>query len=481
MRLTRCLIVCLAVTGAAFACTVGVFSPQATTLGRPILWKNRDVDNDNQEAAWRVGPRFAYVTDVYGSEDTSGAWAGINEAGFAIMNSNSYNLSGFRDEADDGEIMTEALGTCATVDDVIRILDSTDIIGRTTPANFCCFDSTGRAVIFEASNTFYTKVEVNDDSLGFQLRANYSMSGDTIRLRGRNRYERAMQLVVPARQAERIDLRFLIGELARDMGQTTFDPYPLPFTDSLPGYGFGYIPADSTVCRRTTRSMELMIGPRPGEPASRGMMWILLGAPEATLPVPLWVQGGPVPEALNGDGRSIICDEAIGVRDFVRSDPAHPTAVNTFRLSAVRSELAPVESTLLSMVTDSEAVWTEGPTHDQAHDLTAAACDIALRGYTDLWDELNRHEWGSGLPGAAGQVKHQPNISRETVRVTVPGSNWHGPVSIYDALGRRVAFFPYHQSGSVVNWTPKGLGSGSYFIVFPAAARMPPTRITYIR
>jgi hypothetical protein len=224
-----------------------------------------------------------------------------------------------------------------------------------------------------------------------------------------------------------------------------------------------------------------MIGPRPGEPTSRGMMWILLGTPEAALPVPLWVQGGQVPEALNGPGSSIICDEAIGIRDFLRSDAEHPTAVNTFRLCVVRRVLAAVESTLLAMVADSEAVWTSGPTAGQAHDLTAAACEIVLQGYADLWDEINRHAWGSGLPGVAGRTKPQPSISRETVRVTVPGAGWHGPVSICDALGRRVAHFPYSQSGSVVNWTPKGLGSGSYFVVFPAAAQMPPTRITYIR
>jgi hypothetical protein len=481
MRLIDRLVLILTLAGVASACTVGVFAPSATTLGRPILWKNRDVDNDNQEAAWRQGPVFAYVTDVYGSEDTSGAWAGINEAGFAIMNSNSYNLSGFRDDADDGEIMTQALGTCATVDDVVRILDSTNIIGRTTPANFCCFDSTGRAVIFEASNTFYSKVEVNDDSLGFQLRANYSMSGDTIRLRGKSRYDRAMQIVLPARRQNRIDTRFLIDTLCRDMGQTFFNPYPLPFSDSLPGYQYGSIPADSTICRRTTRSMELMIGPRPGEPASRGMMWILLGAPEAALPIPLWVRGGEVPGAMNGNRSSIICDEAIGVRDFLRSDPSHPTAVNTFRLCAVRSGLAAVESTLLAMVADSEAVWPDGPSAGQAYSLTATACDAVLQGYTDLWDEINSHHWGSGLPGAAGQAKHEPNISRETVRVTVPGTNWHGPVSIFNALGRRVAYFPYRQSGSVLSWTPGGLGSGSYFVVFPAAAQLPPTRITYIR
>jgi hypothetical protein len=210
------------------ACTVGVFGPSATTDGRPILWKNRDVDNDNQEVAFRQGPRFAYVTNVYGSEDTIGAWAGINAAGFAIMNSNSYNLSGLTDAADDGDIMALALGTCATVDELKAILDSTNVVGRTQPANFGCFDSTGRTVFFEASNTFYTIYEASADPYGYLLRANYSMSGDSVRLRGKNRYDRAMQVTLPEWQRSGISVPFLVSVLCRDMGQVGFDPYPSP-------------------------------------------------------------------------------------------------------------------------------------------------------------------------------------------------------------------------------------------------------------
>lgn len=476
----RPLLFSLALTGLAVACTVGVFAPSATVCGRPLLWKNRDVDNDNQEAAWRRGSRYAYVTNVYGSGDTLGAWGGINEVGFAIMNSNSYNLSGLRD-ADDGAIMAEALGSCATIEDFARILDSTGIIGRTQPANFGVFDATGRAVFFEAANTFDTMFEANTDSLGFLLRANYSMSGDTIRLRGRNRYERAMQLVLPARQANRIDVPFLVQTLSRDMGQTDFDPYPLPFRDSLPGYRFGYIPADSTICRRTTRSVEIMVGPEPGGPASRGMMWILLGAPEAALPIPLWVQGGPVPEAMNGPLRSQICDAAIRVRDFIRSDPQRPTAVNTFRLHLIRSKLAPVESTLLRMVADSEAVWPYGPSADQARRLTATACELVLQAYIDLWDTLSRYEWGDSSFRAARQTPPPPVIGRNLVQLTLPGADWQGSVRVADAFGRTVAVFPACQAGSTINWETASISTGNYFFIFPTKARVPTHRITIVR
>jgi hypothetical protein len=468
-------------SGTARACTIGVFSPEATAIGRPILWKNRDVDNDNQEAVFRTGSRYSYVTNVYGSEDTASAWAGINEAGFAIMNSNSYNLSGRATGADDGSIMAEALGSCATVDDFKRIMDSTNIVGRTQPSNFGVFDATGRTAIYEASNTFYTVCDAADDSLGFLLRANYSMSGDSIRTRGKNRYERAMQLVLPVRRAGGITPRFLFDVVGRDVGQTFFDPYPLPFCDSLDGLAYGYVPIDSTIGRHTTRSVEVMVGPRPGEPASRGMMWISLGAPADGLPIPLWVSGGPVPELLHGVGSSVICDEALRVRDYVRADPSHPSAVNTFRMQLVMAGFAQAESAIFRAAADSEAAWTDGPSPEQAAGLTDWASERVLAAYFDLWDELNHPEWGINVPKPDPRLRARPSVSRETIRVTLPGSSWHGPVRIFDAMGRQVATLPWQQSGTVVNWTPRDLASGTYFMLFPPESGLKPARITYLR
>lgn len=465
----------------ARACTIGVFSPSATAIGRPMLWKNRDVDNDNQEAAFRTGSLYSYVTNVYGSDDTASAWAGINEVGFAIMNSNSYNLSGLATGADDGSIMAEALGSCATVEDFKRIMDSTNIVGRTQPANFGVFDATGRTAIYEASNTFYTVCDAADDSLGFLLRANYSMSGDTIRTRGKNRYERAMQLVLPARLANRITPQFIFDVVGRDVGQTGFDPYPLPFEDSLPGFIYGYVPIDSTIGRHSTRSVEVMVGPRPGEPAGRGMMWISLGAPADGLPIPLWVSGGPVPALLNGAERSVICDEALRVRDYVRADQLRPSAVNTFRMQLVMSELAGAESAIFQAVADSEATWSNGPSPEQAAGLTDWASERVLAAYFDLWDEMSNPEWGINSPTPDPRLRARPNVSRETIRVTLPGSDWHGPVRVFDATGRQVAVLPWQQSSTVVNWTPRDLPSGSYFMLFPPDSGLKPARITYLR
>ncbi|MEO0005587.1 MAG: carcinine hydrolase/isopenicillin-N N-acyltransferase family protein, partial [candidate division WOR-3 bacterium] len=171
----------------------------ATRENRPILWKNRDVSNPNQEMRFFSGERFRFIANVYAGE-TLDVWAGINEAGFAIMNSNSYNLGGGGEDrggADDGTIMRLALGSCASVEDFERLLDSLNLVGRETPANFGVFDNSGKAAIFEASHTFYTRYDADEESLGFLLRANFSMSGGPTRLLGKNRFERALQLCIP--------------------------------------------------------------------------------------------------------------------------------------------------------------------------------------------------------------------------------------------------------------------------------------------
>ena len=461
------------------ACTIGVFGPSASASGRPMLWKNRDVNDENQEVRYLTGPKYRYVTNVY-ANDTLDAWAGINEAGFAIMNSNSFNIMA-RDEgaADDGSIMSLALGTCATVSEFAGLLDSLNVIGRETPANYGVFDSTGTTSIFETSNLFYNRYDCSDDTLGFIIRANYSMSGSPNRETGRDRYERAMQLAVPARHEDRIDSRFIIRTLSRDIGRTFLDPYPLPFEGTYGTLPPGYLPVESTLCRRTTRSAEVMVGTRPGEPAARTMMWVLLGSPDVSLPVPVWVRGGPLPEALDGPDHASICDEAIRLRDYIRCDPDHPVADNTYRLADMLECFAPTEERLFSMVDSAEAEWPlTDPAPEQAAALTDKACTIVLKTYLQFWDYLRREPYA---PISDTTSTIRPTVSRDTLLVGLPASVRAGTARVMDAAGRQVTAFVVPGGQRSVTWRPVGLASGSYFIVFPAGSDARPVRFTLVR
>jgi len=421
-------LVLILLTGSVNACTIGVFGPNSTVDCRPILWKNRDVTNPDQEMGFFQGPRFKFVANVYAGE-TLDVWAGINEAGFAIMNSNSYNLSGDGDGADDGNIMRLALGRCATVEDFARLMDSLNIIGRETPANYGVFDSTGCAAIFEASNTFYHRFDANLDTFGFLLRANFSVSGGPSRLLGKNRFERAIELCTTHLHQEGFTVEFIIQRLSRDLGQVAFNPYPLPFYGQLPTLPAGYLPIDTTIARATTRSVEIMVGPKPGSSPNTGMMWVLLGSPLATLPIPLWVQGGMVPAELNGEYTAILCDEAKRLFNWLCPAPDFPKAVNSFRLARWLDYIAPVESAIFELVAENERSWgTSGPDDEAAAALTKMICQLVIQTYQDFWEE--------------NEPKFEPEKRRIKLGFVQPGSLGvvvPGIVNrVFDVTGRRI-------------------------------------------
>ncbi len=76
----------------AFACTSAIVSASANPSGRPILWKHRDtstIDNKIEYVAPADGG-YGYVA-LFNAADKNlrEAWMGMNEAGFAVMNTAS--------------------------------------------------------------------------------------------------------------------------------------------------------------------------------------------------------------------------------------------------------------------------------------------------------------------------------------------------------------------------------------------------------
>lgn len=112
------------------ACTSLVASGRATPDGRPILWKHRDTDAPSNYLA-RVEPgspgEIGFV-GLFNAGDSimRDAWAGMNDAGFAIMNTASYNLAPDTTDFKDREavVMGIALRRCRTVADFAALLDS---------------------------------------------------------------------------------------------------------------------------------------------------------------------------------------------------------------------------------------------------------------------------------------------------------------------------------------------------------------------
>lgn len=171
------------VPSAAFACTSAIVSASANPSGRPILWKHRDtstIDNKVEYIAPKNGC-FGYVA-LYNAadKDLKEAWMGMNDAGFAVMNTASYNIKDDkvpnRQMDKEGIVMTKALQSCRTVDDFQKLLDNYPR-PMGVEANFGVIDALGNGAYFETNNHSYVKYDLKDAPGGVLVRTNYSHSG----------------------------------------------------------------------------------------------------------------------------------------------------------------------------------------------------------------------------------------------------------------------------------------------------------------
>lgn len=74
-------------------CTIGVAAGSATSDGRTLLWKTRDgnASKYNNEVIYHDSYKYKFITVITAGETTV-AWMGVNEKGFAILDSDVYDL-----------------------------------------------------------------------------------------------------------------------------------------------------------------------------------------------------------------------------------------------------------------------------------------------------------------------------------------------------------------------------------------------------
>lgn len=318
-------------------CTTGLASGLATPDGKPLLWKNRDLGGgSNQEFHYVSDGRIPFIGMTYANR-LDEYYGGINAVGFAVENSNSYNLD-FDVAAgldDDGEIMYLALAICRTVDDFERILDSTNIEGRTLNCNYGAFDAFGGAAMFETSAHAYDRIDAAESVDGFVVRANHSfVSGRDLDNRdaywGPHRYDTGYDLFKEAVENGGITPRDIFQKVTRNISIAGMDDYAVPYENYWSGYPYGCIPNGEAICRQSTRSVMLAQGVRPHEPPEDGILWVMGGSQISSIAIPLWVRAGSVPEEVDGPNRGRICDRAIELRDWIYLDGGG--GVNTFKL-----------------------------------------------------------------------------------------------------------------------------------------------------
>lgn len=95
------------------ACTSAVVSGKVTPDGRPLLWKNRDTDYLRNHVAYIKGEKYNFIADVNSANFPAlkEAWMGTNSVGFALMNTQSYNLVEVKDGEERGGQPTGGLST----------------------------------------------------------------------------------------------------------------------------------------------------------------------------------------------------------------------------------------------------------------------------------------------------------------------------------------------------------------------------------
>jgi hypothetical protein len=243
----------------------------------------------------------------------------MNTAGFAIMNSASYNLNS-PEEADaainEGRVMRKALQQCATVDEF-------EIFLKNLPkpygleANFGVIDALGNGAYFETSNNSYFKIDVNDPvaaPMGYLIRTNFSFTGKPDQGQGYIRYLTAEKLFYQASATNNLTPEFILRDAARCLyhSLTETDLLQEPKTDKNKFVWFAdFIP------RFSTAASVVIQGIKKDESPWLMTMWTILGFPLCSVMCPVWFNDGHMLPALltaEAPRNAPLCDKTLKLK-----------------------------------------------------------------------------------------------------------------------------------------------------------------------
>ena len=264
----------------ALACSSLIASADATLSGRPILWKHRDTSATNNflyrvEADTIAGHTYGFVALFNGADSLTldEAWMGMNDAGFAIMNTVAYNLApNKRDWTDrEGFIMAKALAICAGVDDFAALLDSLPKpLGVQT--NFGVIDAAGNGAYFETDDYKYQRFNLADAPGGVLIRTNYAYSGTPDQGKGYIRHDNVKKVLESEISTGSITPISLTDGVSRSFYNTVLGYDALATGDSW-AVDMDFVPRHSS-----TASIAIE-GILPGESPDKTMMWANIGYP----------------------------------------------------------------------------------------------------------------------------------------------------------------------------------------------------------
>lgn len=312
----------------AGACTSAIIGAELNPYGRPILWKHRDTSTiDNKvERVPAHGSDLGYVALFNAADrDLKEAWMGMNDAGFAVMNTASYNIKDDKVPAKkmdrEGLLMTRALKTCRTVDDFARLLE-TYRRPMGVEANFGVIDATGAGAYFETNNHSYVRYDLKDAPQHLLVRTNYSHSGRPGEGYGFVREANAEALLQPYVDEASVTPEVLTEVLSR----TFYHDGRKQDMEYVPGQwvlDLDYIPrykSTATVAIEGCRPLTDAAEATPEFVADQYVMWIGMGYPPVSEIKAVRNADGGVDPGLQGTlpgGHCRLGDEAKAVRDSI--------------------------------------------------------------------------------------------------------------------------------------------------------------------
>jgi hypothetical protein len=330
----------------AWACTSAIVSAKASKTGRPLLWKHRDTGTEHNfvEKVEAKDGNYAYVALYNGGDSTlRDAWLGMNEVGFAIMNTASYNLAPDTAKLKDqeGYVMSLALKKCRTLADFETLLDTiSKPMG--VQANFGMIDATGDGAYYETNDYTYTKFSLSDAENGVLVRTNYSYTGEEGGGYGYIREDNAWHLLDPYIKNKSIEASTFTDEISRSFYHSLKD------RDVAKGKDRWIVDQDY-IPRRTTSASVVMEGILPDEDPSLYIMWTEIGYPPCSYTLPVMIDY--LPQELLPQGkewRSQLCSEIIEKKhklfSIKRDSGKHYIDMNAIRAFSIEGKKRSLEN-----------------------------------------------------------------------------------------------------------------------------------------
>jgi hypothetical protein len=395
----------LSSSGEIAACTSAILTGKITADGRPLLWKHRDTDNENNRIAFVKGKKYDFLA-LLNSPDPDGiAWTGANSAGFSIMNTASYNL---KDDTitsmdQEGILMYNALSECRNLADFEAFLDRYPRPMR-VEANFGAIDAEGGAAYYEVNNTRWTKIDANDPKIapqGYLIYTNFSYTGRFNQGMGYIRHQTATEIISRQAPLRNITPQWIFNHLSRSFYHSLLAT-DLLNPDFSPSRASGWVYDQDFIPRKITSASLVIQGVKAGENPDLTTIWTILGYPPVGVAVPLWVKAGehqPAPLLRTANSNHApACDWALALKHrlfpiqrgngpkYLYFNQIHNTSGTGYM-----QQLAPVEEKIFQSTTEILNQWRQTGINPQQLSTLNNTLELTLKEAYENITHLNPH------------------------------------------------------------------------------------------